>query len=112
MSIDNYATPSESGIAHYFEEFGHRLARETTHQAWLLISVSKFINPQLVVAELNVPLEDAQRSHKRFLAPLFDLFCPHDSAIQCCTVLHPAPDIVSRWPFPIGFGVLSQYLAE
>ena len=58
MSIDNSAAVFESGVAQYFKEFSHRLARETTHQAWLLTSVSKLIDPQLVVAELNVPNRD------------------------------------------------------
>lgn len=48
----------EAGVADYFAEFGHRQARETSHQTWLLISVAKYIQPQLVVAELALPNQD------------------------------------------------------
>ena len=48
----------ESGVADYFRDFGHRLAREPVHQAWLLMSVSKYIAPQLLVGELQVPNQD------------------------------------------------------
>ena len=58
MNIDNSAAQFEFGVAQYFKDFSHRLARETTHQSWLLTSVSKLIDPQLVVAELNVPNKD------------------------------------------------------
>jgi len=57
MSIDA-AAAFEAGVTQYFADFGHRIAREIAHQAWLLISVSKFLNPQLVVAELDVPNRD------------------------------------------------------
>jgi hypothetical protein len=58
MSSDNTASAFESGVAQYFKEFSHRRARETAHQAWLYTSVAKLIDPQLVVAELNVPNRD------------------------------------------------------
>jgi len=48
----------ESGVAEYFKDFGHRQARETAHQAWLLISVAKYIQPQFVIAELPLPNHD------------------------------------------------------
>ena len=55
----------ESGIDHYFRKFGHRESREVPHQAWLMGSVSQFISPQLVVAELQLPNRD--------LAPHIDI---------------------------------------
>jgi hypothetical protein len=58
MSSDTPASAFESGVAKYFKEFTHRLARETAHQAWIYTSVANFIDPQLVVAELNVPNQD------------------------------------------------------
>ena len=48
----------KSGVSDYFRDFGHRLAREPVHQAWLLMSVSKYISPQLLVSELQVPNQD------------------------------------------------------
>ena len=58
MSADTTASAFESGVAQFFNEFSHRLARETAHQAWLYASVAKLIDPQLLVAELNVPNQD------------------------------------------------------
>ncbi len=48
----------ESGVADYFKEFRHRRSREVPHQSWLMTSVSRFIDPQLVVAELQLPNQD------------------------------------------------------
>ena len=48
----------ERGVDDYFRDFGHRKAREAPHQAWLLISVSKYISPKLVIGELQVPNQD------------------------------------------------------
>ena len=48
----------ELGVADYFRNFGHRDARESPHQAWLLMSVAKYISPQLLVAELQVANQD------------------------------------------------------
>lgn len=48
----------ECGVSDYFRDFGHRLARESPHQAWLLVSVSRLIPAQLLVAELQVPNQD------------------------------------------------------
>ncbi len=54
----NLAASFEKGVDCYFKDFGHRLAREAPHQAWLLMSVAKFISPQLIVAELQTPQQD------------------------------------------------------
>ena len=56
--INNSHELFEIGVADYFRKFGHREAREKAHQAWLLISVAKHIDPQLVVAELPLPNPD------------------------------------------------------
>ena len=48
----------ERGVADYFRDFGYRKAREAPHQAWLLISLSKYISPKLVIGELQVPNQD------------------------------------------------------
>lgn len=48
----------ERGVDDYFRDFGHRKAREAPHQAWLLISVSKYISSKLVIGELQVPNQD------------------------------------------------------
>ncbi|QDU96486.1 hypothetical protein [Lignipirellula cremea] len=48
----------ECGVRDYFRDFGHRQAREAPHQTWLTICVSKYINPQLIVAELQAPCHD------------------------------------------------------
>lgn len=58
MSFETFASLFESGVSRYFQEFGHRQAREIPHQAWLLISVSNVIDPQLLVAELTLPRMD------------------------------------------------------
>ena len=52
------ANSFEVGVTDYFRDFGHRLAREPVHQAWLLMSVSNYISPSLLVAELQVPNQD------------------------------------------------------
>lgn len=52
------AAAFERGVADYFAEFGHRQARELPHQTWLLISVARYISPQLIVAELQLPNRD------------------------------------------------------
>ncbi len=62
---DNLPVLFESGVASYFRDFGHRLAREVPHQAWVMISLAQFISPQLVVAELQLPNQD--------LAPIGEL---------------------------------------
>lgn len=54
----NYASLFEKGVKEYFRDFGHRQARESPHQAWLLISVAKHIPAQFIVAELQVPNQD------------------------------------------------------
>ena len=48
----------KTGVKDYFADFGHRLAREPVHQAWLLMSVCKYISPKLLVGELQVPNQD------------------------------------------------------
>ncbi len=48
----------EAGIAEYFQQFGHRRAREVPHQSWLLMTMAKLIDPQLVIAELTLPRQD------------------------------------------------------
>jgi len=58
MAADSTPKAFESGVAQYFIDFNHRLARETAHQAWLYASVAKLIDPQFLVAELNVPNQD------------------------------------------------------
>lgn len=47
-----------TGVRRYFADFGHRTAREIAHQTWLLISVSRYVDPQLIVSELDVPNRD------------------------------------------------------
>lgn len=48
----------EQGVRDYFAEFGHRQAREITQQAWLAVCLAKYISPQLVIAEFNLPVSD------------------------------------------------------
>jgi hypothetical protein len=55
---DDLPTLFESGVAYYFREFGHRRSREVPHQTWLMMSVARFISPQLIVAELQLPNQD------------------------------------------------------
>ena len=55
---DKFHALFESGVAQYFRNFGHRQSREVPHQAWLLMSVSQYIPPPLVVAELQLPSKD------------------------------------------------------
>lgn len=58
MTHSDFPTAFESGVANYFEQFGHRQAREVVHQSWLLSSVARHIDPQLVVGELMFPNRD------------------------------------------------------
>lgn len=48
----------EKGVYGYFAQFGHRQAREITQQAWLTVCLAKYISPQLVIAEFNLPVRD------------------------------------------------------
>ncbi|MFN3168151.1 MAG: hypothetical protein ACE37H_13905 [Phycisphaeraceae bacterium] len=58
MNGDNLPQLFELGVKNYFKNFGHRLAREITHQGWLAHCLSQVIDPQLVVSELNAPNRD------------------------------------------------------
>ena len=59
MQLDRgIPTLFEAGVADYFCHFGHRQARESPHQAWLLMSVAKHVSPNLIVAELQVANQD------------------------------------------------------
>jgi len=63
----------ESGVSDYFRDFQHRKARERVHQAWLLMSVARYIQPRFVVAELQVS--------RKVLRPFADLG-ENDSAVN------------------------------
>ena len=57
-SIKEISSLFERGVNDYLLDFGHRKSREAPHQAWLLISVSKYSAPKLVIGELQVPNQD------------------------------------------------------
>lgn len=58
MTHSDFPAEFESGVAKYFEQFSHRRAREVVHQSWLLGTIARLVDPQLVVGELIFPNRD------------------------------------------------------
>lgn len=56
--VQHAAECLEAGVNEFFQQFGHRCAREISMQPWLVISLARHFKPSLVVAELNVRARD------------------------------------------------------